>query len=83
MVFTFFKGLWGKKIVDDVTLTDLALVLTGQSSLDLNELSGQSLKIYHWALFRSSLLRAFPGGLVVRTLCSHCPELGFNPWLGN
>ena len=55
------KGCGGKKIVDDVTLTDLVLALTGQSSLDLNELSGQSLKIYHWALFRSRLLREFPG----------------------
>ena len=25
----------------------------------------------------------FPGGLVVKTLCSQCREPGFNPWSGN
>ena len=33
--------------------------------------------------FKIGSLREFPGGPVVRTLCSHSQGLGFHPWLGN
>ena len=36
-----------------------------------------------WTKKEKSHLGEIPGGPVVRTLHSHYPALGFNPWLGN
>ena len=39
--------------------------------------------IPHHCVVKTSSSRDFPGGQVVKTLCFHCREWGFDLWLGN
>ena len=58
--FCIFKRVVKEK-GDDVTQTDLVSGHMARAHLDLSELSGQSLKIYYWPLYRKSLQSAGVG----------------------
>ena len=57
----------------------VAIRMTGNTE----QLAKQNPHTLERKTIRRACDREFPGGPVVGTLCFHCQESAFNPWLGN